>query len=61
MTGFIEYVLMSFGDLTWTPPEIVPVTMEAMKEATDASKPKIADTAVAIGPLILVVLKRNKE
>ena len=27
--------------------------MEAMKEATDASKPKIADTAVAIGPLIV--------
>ena len=42
-----------FGDMTWTPPEIAPVTMEAMKEATDASKPKIADTAVAIGPLIV--------
>ena len=48
----MKYVLMNFGDMTWTPPEIAPVTMEAMKEATDASKPKIADTAVAIGPLI---------
>ena len=26
--------------------------MDAMKVATEASKPKIADTAVAIGPLI---------
>ena len=50
---FMKYVLMNFGDMTWTPPEIAPVTMEAMKEATDASKPKIADTAVAIGPLIV--------
>ena len=32
---------------------MVPVTMDATKEATEASKPKIADTAVAIGPLIL--------
>ena len=39
---------------TWTPVEIIPVTMEAMKDATEASKPKIADTAVAIGPLILL-------
>ena len=33
--------------------------MEAMKDATEASKPKIADTAVAIGPLIL--LKSEKK
>ena len=35
------------------------MTMEAMKDATEASKPKIADTAVAIGPLIL--LKSEKK
>ena len=31
---------------------MVPVTMDAMKVATEASNPKMADTAVAIGPLI---------
>ena len=41
------------------PPEMAPVTMEAMKVATEASKPKIADTAVAIGPLILSLSEKR--